>query len=48
MIFTEKFIEKLRIPISKLPSGMSFRRYMYKEMSLEEIHELRIPIMKKI
>ena len=37
----QKVAQKLRIPIQKLPSGMSFRRCLYKEMSLEEIHELR-------
>lgn len=36
-----KVAQKLRIPIQKLPSGMSFRRCLYKEMSLEEIHALR-------
>ena len=37
----QKVAQKLRMPIQKLPSGMSFRRCLYKEMSLEEIHELR-------
>lgn len=37
----QKVAQKLRIPIQKLPSCMSFRRCLYKEMSLEEIHALR-------